>query len=80
MVAELVEVLRAVSFFYYHAVPEPVEVLLTDREKGAADSIKNLPQLSKFLHPVAKNDTPLWYFCRGIKKNTYCKNLKCFEK
>ena len=35
---------------------------------------------SKNLHPVPKNDTPLCYFCRGIKKNTYCKNLKCFEK
>ena len=41
---------------------------------------KNLPQSSKNLHPIAKNDTPSCYFCRGIKKNTYCKNLKCFEK
>ena len=32
---------------------------------------KNLPQSSKNLHPVAKNDTPLWYFCTEMLINTH---------
>ena len=52
MVAELVEVLRAVSFF----------IIMQSQ---------NLHFPSKNLHLVAKNDTPLWYFCTEMLINTH---------
>ena len=66
MVAELVEVLRAVSVTIYPS---------KDTHCGVFFLLK--PNFFfKILHPVAKNDTPLWYFCTEMLINTH---LQTFE-